>query len=292
MSKITKAVIPVAGLGTRFLPATKAMPKEMLPLIDKPILQYVVEEAVSSGIKDIIFVTSYSKRACEDYFDTSPELEELLKHNKKKKAQYNEIRRIPKLANFIYIRQKGPYGNGTPVLNAQHLIGNEPFAVLWGDEIFDCPHKPRLAQLIEVFNRYQNPIVTGYKITKEETNKYGVIDGERIERNVYKVKNIVEKPGPKKAPSNIASLGAYILTPDIFTELKKTKRGKDNELWLVDAIVNLKKHRPIYAAIVEGKFYDVGSRVGWLKANISLALKHPDIRNELKVFLNKQTNLS
>lgn len=286
MLRVTKAVIPVAGFGTRFLPATKAMPKEMLPLVDKPILQYVVEEAVQSGITDIVFVTSYSKRACEDHFDNSPELEQFLK-SRKKHNLYEQIRSIPQLANFIYIRQKGPYGNGTPILNAQHLIGNEPFAVLWGDEIFDCPTAPRLRQLLDVFNKYESPVLTGYKVTRAETSRYGVIDGTPVEPGVFKVNNIVEKPGPKKAPSTIASLGAYILTPDIFSALKKTRRGKDNELWLVDAIFQLKKRRPIYAKIVDGTFYDVGSRLGWLKANINYALKQPEIRRELLSYLKR-----
>ncbi|MEK7584474.1 MAG: UTP--glucose-1-phosphate uridylyltransferase [Patescibacteria group bacterium] len=282
MKKITKAVIPVAGLGTRFLPATKAMPKEMLPLIDKPILQYVVEEAVQSGITDIVFVTSYLKRACEDHFDASPELEKILKQDKKKQHLYEQIRAIPKLANFIYLRQKGPYGNGTPVLNAEHVIGDEPFAVLWGDEIFDCERKPRLRQLIDVYEKYGDPVLTGYQISRAETSKYGVIDGTEVERGIYQVKKIVEKPGPRRAPSTIASLGAYILTPDIFTELKKTKRGKNDELWLVDAIFKLRRKRPIYAKIIEGTFYDMGSRIGWLKANVTFALKDPELRKELQ----------
>lgn len=284
MQKITKAIIPVAGLGTRFLPATKAMPKEMLPLIDKPILQYVVEEAVNSGITDIIFVTSYSKRSCEDHFDSSPELEKLLKSQHKLEL-YEQVHRISKMANFIYIRQKGPYGNGTPVLNAKPLIGNQPFCVLWGDEIFDCPKKPRLRQLIDVFEEYGDPVITGYKITKAETKKYGVIDGEEIAPRIYKVKTIVEKPGPEKAPSNIASLGAYVLTPDIFSYLEKTKLGKDHELWLVDALFALRKKRPIYSKIIDGTYYDVGSKLGWLKANINFGLKHPEIKKALSAYL-------
>jgi len=282
---IRKAVIPVAGLGTRFLPATKAIPKEMLPILDKPILQYVVEEAVASGITDIIFVTSYTKRACEDHFDRSMELEKSLKNNPGKQELYEKIRHISQQANFLYIRQKGPYGNGTPVLNAKPIIGNEPFAILWGDEIFDCPRKPRLLQLIEVFQKYGDPVTTGYKVPRADAAKYGMLKGIKIEPDVYQVEKIIEKPGPANTPSLIANLGGYILTPDIFPILEKTKLGKGNELWLVDAVDTLRKTRPIYSKIVEGKFYDTGNKLTWLKANIAYGLKDKEISNELKKYL-------
>ncbi len=283
---IRKAIIPVAGAGTRFLPATKAIPKEMLPILNKPVLQYVVEEIIQSGITDIIFVTSYNKRACEDHFDSTPELERMLKQQGKKEL-LEQIRQISQMANFIFVRQKGPYGNGTPVLNCANIIGNEPFVVLWGDEVFDCPKKPRLMQLIEVFEKYGDPVLTGYKIKKEDTKKYGVIDGVEVEPGVLQVKKIIEKPGPDKAPSLVASLGAYVLTPDIFPLLKKTKRGKDGELWLVDAIFALKQKRPIYAKLVEGTFFDTGNKLNWLKVNINFALKDPEIKKEFKNFLKK-----
>lgn len=284
---IKKAIIPVAGWGTRFLPATKAIPKEMLPILDKPILQYVVEEVVASGVTDIIFVTSYTKRACEDHFDRTPELEEALKKNHEKKLLYEKIRRISEMANFIYVRQKGPYGNGTPVLNCKNIIGNEPFAMLWGDEIFDCPNQPRLLQLIEVFEKYGDPVTTGYKVKLADSSKYGMIAGVKIEPSVYQLKKIVEKPGPTKTPSLIANLGAYVLTPDIFPRLEKTKRGKGGEIWLVDAVAALLKKRPIYSKIVDGTFYDTGNKLSWLKTNLVLGLKDKEINRDLRKFIKK-----
>ncbi len=286
MVKIKKAVIPVAGFGTRFLPATKAMPKEMLPIIDKPVIQYIVEEAVASGIEDIILVTGPAKRAIEDHFDFNYELQNWLKNQDKNNLR-QEIKKIASMANFIYIRQKGPYGNGTPVLNAKKIIGNEPFAVIWGDDLF-INHQglPRLKQLINVYNKYQDPILTAISIDSQGTKKHGVIDGLEVEKNIYQIKKIVEKPGPKKAPSKIGTIGAYILTPDIFDSLEKTKVGKDNELWLVDAIFNLSQKRAIYAALVQGDYYDTGSKIGWLKANLDFALKHRETQKELKKYLN------
>lgn len=292
MLKIKKAVIPVAGFGTRFLPATKAMPKEMLPIIDKPVIQYIVEEAVASGIEDIILVTGASKRAIEDHFDYNYELQNWLKKQKKDQTR-QEIKKIANLANFIYIRQKGSYGNGTPVLNAQKIIGNEPFAVIWGDDLFiNQKGLPRLKQLIDVFNKYQDPVLTAMKINPEETKKYGVIDALLVEKNVYQVNKIVEKPGPNKAPSDLGVLGAYILTPDIFEELNRTKIGQGGELWLVDAIFNLSKKRAIYACLVNGTYYDTGSKFGWLKANLDFALNHPDTKKEaIKYFKTLIKNL-
>jgi UTP--glucose-1-phosphate uridylyltransferase len=285
MSKIKKAVIPVAGFGTRFLPVTKAMPKEMLPIIDKPVIQYIVEEAVQSGIEDIVLVTGASKRAIEDHFDYNYELQNWLKKQGKEKLR-EEIKKIADLANFIYIRQKGPYGNGTPVLNAKKVIGNEPFAVIWGDDLFINKNgKPRLKQLIDVYNKYQDPVLTAIKIDDEGTKKHGVIDGIKVEEKVYQIKKIIEKPGPQKAPSKIGTLGAYILTPDIFAALEQTKIGQGQELWLVDAIFNLSKKRPIYAALVEGKYYDTGSKLGWLEANVDFALNRQDLNKEFKKFL-------
>lgn len=282
---IRKAVIAVAGLGTRFLPATKAMPKEMLPLIDKPILQHIVEEAVASGITDIIFVTSYAKRACEDHFDASPELENLLRDNPSKKHLYDEVVRISKLANFVYIRQKGPYGNGVPVMNVEHLIGDEPFVVLFGDDVFDCPNVPRIKQMMDVYDKYQDPVLAGYKIPRELTNRYGVIGGVEVENGVYQVNEYIEKPAPEDAPSDIAIIGAYLLTPEIFSHLKNTKAGKDGEIWLVDGIRSLMKERAVYAKAIEGTYYDTGSKIGWLKANIHFGLKHPETKDEIKTYL-------
>lgn len=282
--KIRKLVIPVAGLGTRFLPATKAQPKEMLPVVDKPIIQYVVEDAVRAGITDIILVTGPSKRAVEDHFSPNYELISWLK--KQGKAEMaEEVKKIADMANFIFIRQKGPYGNGTPVLCAKNVIGDEPFAVVWGDEFFHAPKKPHVQQLTEVFEKYGDPVLTGYKIDDEGTKKYGVIDGIEVQKGVYQVKSIVEKPGPDKAPSRLGSLGGYVFTPDIFEELEKTKLGKDGELWLVDAIFKLLKKRPIYAKLIDGEYYDTGSKLGYLKANVDFALRNEKLAPEFRKYL-------
>ena len=286
MSKIRKLVIPVAGLGTRFLPATKALPKEMLPVLDKPIIQYIVEEAVNAGITDIILVTGATKRAIEDHFDRNEALENYCLQAKKTHA-YEKIKEVSELANLIYIRQKGPYGNGTPVLNARAIIGNEPFAVVWGDDIWKCPKKPQVRQLIETFEKYGDPVITAVKTDDEGTKKYGIIEGVEVEPAVYQVKTLVEKPGPQKTKSRLGSMGGYVFTPDIFDALKATKLGKNNELWLVDAIANLLKKRPIYAKLLEGEVYDLGSKFGWLKANVEFGLKDKDVKDEFKSFLKK-----
>jgi len=281
---IKKLVIPVAGLGTRFLPATKAQPKEMMPVVDKPIIQYVVEDAVRSGITDIIMVTGPSKRAVEDHFSPNYELLNLLR-KQGKGAVANEVKKITDLANFIFIRQKGPYGNGSPVLSAKHIIGNEPFAVMWGDEFFYTQKKPQLKQLIDVYKKYGDPVLTAYKVGAEGTKKYGIIDGLKVDKGVYQVNKIVEKPGPAKAPSRLASLGGFVLTPDIFEALEKTKVGKGGELWLVDAIFRLSKQRAIYACAVEGTYYDTGSKLGYLKANIDFALRDKSLNKDVKKYL-------
>jgi len=282
--KITKVVIPVAGIGTRFLPATKAQPKEMLPVVDKPIIQYVVEDAVRSGITDIIIITGPSKRAVEDHFSPNYELINVLKKQGKKDVA-EEVKKIADMANFIFIRQRGPYGNGTPVLCAKPVIGDEPFAVLWGDEFFYTPKKPHLKQLIETYEKYGDPVLTARQVDSDGTSKYGIIDGVQVEKGVYQVKKIVEKPGPEKAPSRIASLGGYILTPDIFQALESTKLGKGGELWLVDAIFKLLKKRPIYAKLVEGEYYDTGSKLGYLRANVDYALRDPKLSKEFGKYL-------
>ncbi|KKR34913.1 MAG: Nucleotidyl transferase [Candidatus Magasanikbacteria bacterium GW2011_GWA2_40_10] len=284
MSKIRKLVIPVAGLGTRFLPATKAQPKEMLPIVDKPIIQYVVEDAVKSGITDIIMVTGPSKRAVEDHFSPNYELVNLLKKQGKDDVA-EEVKKISELANFIFIRQKGPYGNGTPVLCAKDVVGDEPFAVMWGDEFFYAPEKPQLKQLMEVYEKYGDPVLTAYEVDDKGTEKHGIIDALEVEDSIYQVKNIVEKPGPKKAPSHLASLGGFIFPPDIFSALEKTELGKDGELWLVDAIFKLLKKRPIYAKKVEGVYYDTGSKLGYLKANVDFALRDKKLADDFREYL-------
>jgi len=283
---VRKVIIPVAGFGTRFLPATKAMPKEMLPIIDKPIIQYVVEEAVASGITDIILVTSHAKRSVEDHFDDNKELESWL-FKQGKKDLLEQIREIGKLANFIYVRQKGPYGNATPVLNAAHLIGDEPFAVLFGDDVFSCK-VPRLKQMIDVYEKYRDPVIGVVKVGAEETKRYGIIDpGAKVEPHVYQLKGVVEKPGPEKAPSRLAAVCGYVLTPDIFGEIRKLKPGHGGEYVTLDAIQRLMKKRPVYACEVKGNYYDTGSKIGWLGANIELALTRKDMADDVRKLLKK-----
>jgi UTP--glucose-1-phosphate uridylyltransferase len=281
---IKKLVIPVAGLGTRFLPATKAQPKEMLPVVDKPIIQYVVEDAVRAGITDIIFITGPSKRAVEDHFSPNYELVNLLKKQGKEDVA-EEVKKIADMANFIFIRQRGPYGNGTPVLCAKPIVGNEPFAVMWGDEFFYTPRKSQLQQLIEVYEKYGDPVITACKVTAEGTKRYGIIDGVQVENGVYQVKKIVEKPGPEDAPSHIASLGGFILTPDIFDALESTKLGKGGELWLADANAKVLKKRPIYAKLIDGEYYDTGSKLGYLRANVDFALRDAKLSKEFRKYL-------
>jgi UTP--glucose-1-phosphate uridylyltransferase len=287
MKKIRKVVIPAAGFGTRFLPQTKAMPKEMLPIVDKPVIQIVVEEAVASGIQDIIIVTGYVKRAIEDHFDT-PNAELLRNLEDHGKTELMEkVKKISEMANFIYIRQKGDYGNGTPVLSAEPAIEDEPFAVLWGDE-FIYAEPPRLSQMIKVYEKYGGIVISGVRIDKkEDLGRYGIADVTKVEGNVYKINSIVEKPDPEKAPSNLATHGAYILPPEIFSALKNVKPTKGKEIWLVDAINLLKEQGiPLYAVEIEnGKYYDTGNKLEYMKTVVELGLKHPDINGEFKKFL-------
>ncbi len=282
--KIRKAVIPVAGFGTRFLPATKAQPKEMLPIVDKPIIQYVVEELVASGITDIILVTGASKRAVEDHFDYNYEMENWLK-KQGKDSQRKQIQEIAEMANFIYIRQKGPYGNGTPVLSAKDVVGDEPFVVIWGDE-FIYSNPPRTKQCLEVFEKYGDPVISGIRVPKSEVSKYGIADVKQIEKNIFQIFSLVEKPEPSEAPSNLATHGCYVLTPDIFGDLEKLKPGKGGEIWLVDAIKSLMKRRPVYTCEVnDAIYYDTGSKIGWLRANVDFALKDPALKDEFRKYL-------
>jgi UTP--glucose-1-phosphate uridylyltransferase len=287
MKKITKVVIPAAGFGTRFLPQTKAMPKEMLPVIDKPVIQYVVEEAIDSKVENIIIITGSNKRAIEDHFDAPSE--DLVKNllQGKKEHLLKEIQRISNMANFIYIRQKGPYGNGTPVLTAEPAIEDEPFAVLWGDE-FIYAKPPRLAQMIKVYEKFGGIVISGVKIEKkEDLRRYGIADLTHVENNVYKINKIVEKPEPDKAPSNIATHGGYILPPEIFSALRKVQPGKGGEIWLVDAINLLRDEGvPVYAVVVEnGKYYDTGDKFEYLKTVIEFALEHEEMNGEFKTFI-------
>jgi len=284
---IKKVIIPAAGWGTRFLPATKAMPKEMLPIIDKPVIQYVVEEVVASGIKDIIIVTGWHKRAIEDHFDRSIELERFLE-SKGKEKPLEEIRRIAQLANFIYIRQKGEtYGNAIPLLMAQPAIGKEPFAVIWGDE-FIMAKPPRLFQMLQVYKKYGGAIISAVRIEKkEDLSRYGIAEVTPVEKNIFRIKKIVEKPLPEKAPSNLATHGAYILPPEIFSIIKNLKPGRDGEYWLSDAINKLiKSGYPFFACeIKNARYYDTGNKLEYLKTVVEFALSHPDFSEEFKKYL-------
>src|SRR3989338_3691713 len=284
MNKVRKAVIPAAGYGTRFLPATKAQPKEMLPVVDKPIIQYVVEELVASGITDIIIVTGASKRAVEDHFDYNYELQAWLKKQGKDELR-EEIKHIADMANFIYIRQKGPYGNGTPVLSAKNVVGDEPFVVMWGDEfIYSTP--PRAKQCLDVFEKYGDPVISGIRVPKKDVSKYGIAEVTQVEKNIYQIASLVEKPEPDEAPSNLATHGCYVLTPDIFSELEKLKPGKGGEIWLVDAIKALMKKRPVYTCEIENAtYYDTGSKIGWLRANVDFALRDKNLSEEFRKYL-------
>lgn len=281
MSLIRKVIIPVAGFGTRFLPFTKAMPKEMLPIIDKPVIQYVVEEAVASGITDIILVTSHTKRPVEDHFDDNLLLEGWLKQQRKMDL-YEEIRRISNMANFIYVRQKGPYGNATPVLNAAHLINNEPFAVVWGDDVW-TGKKPRLKQMMDVFDAYGDPVLGVMNVERSEVRRYGVVHPQaRLGKHLWQIKGVVEKPSPEKTPSTLASTAGYILTPDIFNEIRNLKPPKGGEHVTLDAIRGLMKKRPAYACEIEGAYHDTGTKIGWLKANIAMALQRKDLAKDTR----------
>lgn len=283
--RITKAVFPAAGLGTRFLPATKASPKEMLPLVDKPLIQYVVEEAVSSGIDQVVVITGRGKRAIEDHFDVAFELEEDLKAKGKHKL-LSEMQRIANMVTFCYIRQKKALGLGHAVLMAKRVIGDEPFAVLLGDDIIDA-EVPALQQMMEVYSRYPATILAIQKVPKSQTKHYGIIDGKKIEDGIYLVRDLVEKPSPEEAPSNLAIIGRYILTPEIFQSLENTKPGKGGEIQLTDGIKHLMNKQPIYAYEFHGTRHDAGDKLGFLKATVEFGLKNGEFGDEFRSFLKK-----
>ncbi|MGG1486487.1 UTP--glucose-1-phosphate uridylyltransferase GalU [Peribacillus castrilensis] len=285
MKKITKAIIPAAGLGTRFLPATKAMPKEMLPIVDKPTIQYIVEEAVASGIKDIIIVTGKGKRAIEDHFDYAPELEQNLLE-KGKVELLNKVQYSSKLANIHYIRQKEPKGLGHAVWCARKFIGDEPFAVLLGDDIVQS-ETPCLKQLINQYEETNNSIIGVQTVPKEETNRYGIIDPAFQDGRLYQVENFVEKPALGTAPSNLAIMGRYILTPEIFSMLDQQEAGAGGEIQLTDAIQQLNQTQQVFAYDFEGKRYDVGEKLGFVKTTIEFALQNEEIKDDLVKFLEQ-----
>lgn len=287
MKKITKAVIPAAGLGTRFLPQTKAMPKEMLPIIDKPIIQYVVEDAVSAGITDIIIVTGSHKRAIEDHFDHQYELEDRLEKSGKGEVA-DSLKQIAEMANFIYVRQKGPYGNGTPILNASHLLNDEPFLVLWADEIFDSSPS-RCQQLVAAYEKVQAPVVGLLPIKPEDASKYGVADIEaEIDAKTFKLKGIVEKPALGKEPSLYGGLGGYVLDRSVIDILQNQKPDETGELFLTKAIDELARQNDVYGYILDGTWHDTGNKQKYIEAIIEQALKDPKLGPKLKEFIKRQ----
>ena len=280
---ITKAVIPAAGLGTRFLPATKAQPKEMLPIVDKPTIQYIIEEAAASGITDILIITGRNKRAIEDHFDRSIELEMELER-KHKDALLKEIKDISNIVNIQYIRQQTPKGLGHAVLCAKNFVGNEPFAVLLGDDVVDS-NVPCLKQLMNVYERYNSTVLGVQQVNWSDVDKYGIVSGEVMEDGIHKVKTLFEKPDREIAPSNVAILGRYIITPDIFPILEQTEPGAGLEIQLTDALKELARHKAVYAYEFAGCRYDVGDKLGFLKATVEMALKRPDLHDDFAAYL-------
>ena len=284
--KVKKAVFPVAGLGTRFLPATKASPKEMLALIDKPLVQYVVEEAVASGIEQVLFVTGRGKRALEDHFDIAFELESLL-YDKGKEAELSQVREIAEMVDIFYVRQKQALGLGHAILCARDFIGNEPFAVLLGDDIIDA-ERPCLAQLLDVHNKYHGSVLALEKVPLENISSYGCVRANHISDRVYEVTDMVEKPKPEAAPSDLAIIGRYILTPEIFPILEKQSPGKGGEIQLTDAILTLSKSEAIYGCQFEGVRHDCGDKLGFLKATVDLALKREEFNGDFEKYLRQR----
>jgi UTP--glucose-1-phosphate uridylyltransferase len=281
--KIRKSVIPAAGFGTRFLPATKSQPKEMLPVIDKPLIQYCVEEAVQAGIENIAVITSRGKSSMEDYFDQSPELEQFLE-KKRKRDLLTEVRRISKLAEFVFIRQKQALGLGHAILMAASYVGQEPFAVLLPDDIFDCP-KPCIQQLSDSFSEFKASVIVLGRVDEEGTKKYGIVKPKQVSERVFQIEDMIEKPGPEKAFSDLGILGRYVFTPEIFEAIKKTPPDKKGEIQITDAIKLLLEMQPVYGYLFEGKRYDAGDKFGFLQATIELALKRPEFRQKLRKYL-------
>ncbi|MFI5199948.1 MAG: UTP--glucose-1-phosphate uridylyltransferase GalU [Candidatus Limnocylindrales bacterium] len=286
--RVRKAVLPAAGWGTRFLPATKAQPKEMLPLVDKPVIQYAVEEAVAAGIEQVIIVTSSQKRAIEDHFDVSYELEHLLEE-RGDVEMLRRIRHISDLAQVAYVRQKEQLGLGHAVLMAKELVGHEPFAVILSDDVV-VGERPCIGQLIHAYNETHSSVVAVMEVPHEDTRRYGVIDSEPAGNELdhgrlYRVKGLVEKPDPDDAPSDLAIVGRYVLTPKIFDKLEQTQRGAGGEIQLTDAIEALMQEQEVYAYAFEGTRYDAGTTMGWLKASVELALQRPDLSAEFRDYL-------
>jgi UTP--glucose-1-phosphate uridylyltransferase len=280
MKKVRKAVIPVAGFGTRFLPATKSTPKEMMPLIDKPIIHYIVEEAVKSGIETIIFVTGRHKRAIEDYFDYYPELEQVLIKNGKEK-EIEMLRQISNMAEFVYIRQKQQLGLGHAVLTAANLVGDEPFAVLLGDEIIKNDEKPGIKQLIDIYYQFGKSVIGTMEVPKEDVSKYGIVAGKEVVNGIKLIESLIEKPSVEEAPSTTAIIGRYVLTPNIFDALKETPVGRGGEIQLTDGLSKLREKEVIYAKDIEGIRHDTGNKLGYIEAIIDFALDREDLKYEV-----------
>ncbi len=287
--KVHKAIIPAAGLGTRFLPATKAQPKEMLPIVDKPTIQFIVEEAVASGIEDIIIVTGRNKRAIEDHFDKSYELEEVLKKTHKEEL-LALVKDISNLVNIHYIRQKEPKGLGHAIHCAKAFIGNEPFAVLLGDDIVKSD-VPCLKQLIDVYDEYKTTVLGVQRVPQEDVSKYGIVAGKQVDDRVTKVTDMIEKPEQDEAPSNIAILGRYIISPSIFSYLENATPGKGGEIQLTDALKEMMQHEAMYAYDFIGRRYDVGNKMGFLQATVEFALDRDDLKDEFSSWLKQSIKL-
>jgi len=280
---VKKAVFPAAGLGTRFLPATKAQPKEMLPLVDKPMIQYVVEEAVASGLTEIIIVTGRGKRAIEDHFDSAFELEYYLQ-DRGKLEELAEIKTISELASVSYVRQREPLGLGHAILCARPLVGEEPFGVLLGDDLIVALN-PCMRQLLGVFERYGDPVVAVERVPRDQISRYGVIRPKPLEGKVYEVLDLVEKPAAREAPSDLAIIGRYVLTPDLFPVLAETRPDARGEIQVTDALRTLRRTRTLYAVEFEGKRYDTGDKLGFLKATVEFALARPDLAEPFRAYL-------
>jgi UTP--glucose-1-phosphate uridylyltransferase len=281
---VRKAVFPAAGLGTRFLPATKAQPKEMLPLVDKPAIQYVVEESVASGLDQIIIVTGRSKRAVEDHFDTAFELEHYLKE-RGKLEDLNQIQAIAKLADISYVRQREPLGLGHAILVARALVGDEAFGVFLGDDIIGGASVPCMRQLLDVYDKYDGPVIAVERVPRDRIHQYGVIAGRNLTGNVWEISDLVEKPKAEDAPSDLAIIGRYVLTPDLFPILAATAADRRGEIQLTDGLRTLRTQRPMYAVEFEGKRYDTGDKLGFLKATVEFALARPDLSGAFREYL-------
>jgi UTP--glucose-1-phosphate uridylyltransferase len=288
IAKVRKAVFPAAGLGTRFLPATKAMPKEMLPLVDKPLIQYGVEEAIHSGVQNIIIVTGRGKTAIEDHFDVSFELEHLLE-TRQKKELLATVRSVSDMINVAYVRQKEALGLGHAVLRARELVGHEPFAVILSDDVIDA-EVPALRQLLDVYEFYGAPVVALMEVPRENISAYGVVDAEPVAHHggkdrLYRIRNLVEKPKPSDAPSNLAIIGRYVLTPEVFQSIEEIEPGSGGELQLTDGLKHMLRSRPIYGYRFEGTRYDAGDKLGFLKATVEFALRRYDLGEEFRAYL-------